>query len=151
MNRLVHHLRRAAGDTRTDGQLLELFMARGEQTAFEALLRRHGPMVLGVCRRVLRNAHDVEDAFQATLLVLLRKARSLRSRALLAGWLYGVAHRTALKARAMSAKRRMKEREWLDAPCPEPPADEEMLRRLDEELAKLPDKYREPVVLCELQ
>src|SRR5215469_5899787 len=115
MKTVIRHLRRAAllhkGDSPTDSQLLESFLSRREDAAFEALMRRHGPMVLGVCRRVLRNAHDAEDAFQATFLVLVRKASSLRSRELLANWLYGVAYRTAMKARTMKAKRRAKERQ----------------------------------------
>jgi DNA-directed RNA polymerase specialized sigma24 family protein len=102
----VAHVRTAAllqaGDYPTDAELLELFLSRHDGAAFEALLRRHAPMVLGVCRRVLRHAQDTEDAFQATFLVLARKAASLRSRALLGHWLYGIAFRTALKARAMN-------------------------------------------------
>jgi hypothetical protein len=78
LNSLIPHVRRAAllqdGGELTDGQLLECFLARREEAAFEALLRRHGPMVLGICRRVLHHAHDIEDAFQATFLVLVRKA-----------------------------------------------------------------------------
>jgi RNA polymerase sigma factor (sigma-70 family) len=123
----------------------------GLSEAFEALLRRHGPMVLGVCRRVLRNSHDAEDAFQATFLVLTRKAGSLRSRELLANWLYGVAYRTAMKARAMSVKRRAKESQAGKLPRSDSSADEEMLAHLDRELNSLPDKYRVPVVLCELE
>jgi DNA-directed RNA polymerase specialized sigma24 family protein len=95
----------------TDGELLEGFITRLDESAFEALLRRHGPMVLGVCRRVLRNEADQEDAFQATFLVLVRKAASIRPRGMVGNWLYGVAYSTALKARAMSTKRLAKERE----------------------------------------
>src|SRR5918912_374248 len=99
---LLQHLRRAAlavGEARTDGQLLEGFLSRRDEAAFEALVRRHGPMVLGVCRRVLRNWHDAEDAFQATFLVLVKKAASVVPRERVGSWLYGVAHQTALKAR----------------------------------------------------
>jgi RNA polymerase sigma factor (sigma-70 family) len=129
-------------------------LAAREEAAFEALVRRHGPMVLGVCRRVLRNNHDAEDAFQATFLVLMRKAGSLRSRELLANWLYGVAYRTAMKARTMNAKHRAKERQASEMPRCETAADgahEELLAQLDHELSHLPDKYRVPVVLCELE
>jgi RNA polymerase sigma-70 factor (ECF subfamily) len=93
----------------TDGQLLEGYIGRREEAAVAALVRRHGPMVWGTCRRVLRNHHDAEDAFQATFLVLVRKAASIAARELLANWLYGVAHQTALKARATAG--RNKERE----------------------------------------
>ena len=155
MKTVIRHLRRAVllheGAGPTDSQLLESFLCRREGAAFEALLRRHGPMVLSVCRRVLRNAHDAEDAFQATFLVLVRKAGSLRSRELLANWLYGVAYRTAMKARAMNAKQRAKEKQAGGTPRSEASADEELLTRLDHELSRLPDKYRVPVVLCELE
>src|SRR6476646_636128 len=94
----------------TDGQLLECYVVSREEAAFAALVRRHGPMVWGVCRRVLRSHQDAEDAFQATCLVLVRKAASVVPRELFANWLYGVAHQTALKARATTAKRRTRER-----------------------------------------
>src|SRR5688572_11806089 len=96
---VVRCLRRAAllphGSGLTDGQLLERFLARREEAAFEALVRRHGPMVLGVCRQILRNLHDAEDAFQATFLVLVRRAGSVLPRERVGPWLYGVAQRTA--------------------------------------------------------
>jgi RNA polymerase sigma factor (sigma-70 family) len=155
MRAVIRHLRAAAllhkGGGPTDGQLLESFVARREEAAFEALLRRHGPMVLGVCRRVLRNAHDAEDAFQATFLVLVRKAGSVMPRDMVGNWLYGVAYRTAMKARAMNAKRHLKEKQARPAPQAEREAAEELLERLDHELSRLPDKYRVPVVLCELE
>src|SRR5262249_22194356 len=88
-----------------DWELLQRFASRHEEAAFEELLERHGPMVLGVCRRVLRHSHDAEDAFQATFLALARKAGSIRKRASVGCWLYGVAYRTALKARAAAARR----------------------------------------------
>jgi RNA polymerase sigma-70 factor (ECF subfamily) len=151
-------LRRAAllhdaGDL-TDGQLLARFLARREEAAFEVLVRRHGPMVQGVCRRVLSNAHDAEDAFQATFLVLIRKGTSLLPRQTLGNWLYGVAFHTALKARAASWKRRAKERHAAAMTRPEAAAEDAMhdlLPLLDRELERLPDKYREAVVLCELE
>src|SRR4051812_16777821 len=93
VNRVIRHLRRAAlawdGVDLTDGELLELFASRREASAFEELVRRHGPMVLRVCRRVLRNEADAEDAFQVTFLVLVRKAASIRSRNTVSNWLYG--------------------------------------------------------------
>src|SRR5262249_35162096 len=115
LNDFLRHLRGTAlrwdGGGMTDGQLLESFLTRQDEAAFEALVRRHGPMVLGVCRRALRNAHDAEDAFQATFLVLVRKAASIRQLELLGNWLYGVAYRTALEAKAATARRRVRERQ----------------------------------------
>ncbi len=91
---------------RTDRELLTRFLERREAAVFEAIVQRHGPMVWGVCRRVLRDHHDAEDAFQATFLVLARKAASVVPREKLGNWLYGVAYKTAMKARMMKAKRR---------------------------------------------
>lgn len=155
MKAVIRHLRRVAmyskGDGPSDGQLLEYFIDRRDDTAFETLVRRHGPMVLGVCRRVLRNLHDAEDAFQATFLVLARKAPVVKPREMVGNWLYGVAYRTALKARTMNAKRRAKDKQAGELPRSESPADEELLAQLDKELNGLPDKYRVAVVLCELE
>ena len=157
MSEVIQHLRRVLlrdGAGLTDGQLLEDYISRRDEAAFAALVRRHGPMVWGVCRRVLRNHHDAEDAFQATFLVLVRKAASIASRELLANWLYGVAHQTALKARATAAKRKGRERQVTE--MPEPAVTEQDLWRdlqplLDEELSRLPDKYRVVIVLCDLE
>jgi RNA polymerase sigma factor (sigma-70 family) len=129
---------------------LERFIRKKDETAFVSLVRRQGPMVLGVCRRVLGNEHDAEDAFQATFLVLARKAASVRPRGQLANWLYGVAFRTALEARRAAARRRAREAKAV--PRVEKNDSPDDLRDvLDEELARLPDQYREVVVLCELQ
>src|SRR3954454_17188577 len=112
--RLVRHLRQAAllqdDAGPTDGELLECFIARRDAAAFEALVRRHGPMVLGVCRRVLRNEADAEDAFQATFLVLVKKAHTIVPRHLVGNWLYGVACNAARKARTAAARRSERER-----------------------------------------
>jgi RNA polymerase sigma factor (sigma-70 family) len=155
MNKVLQEIRRAGflseGTGASDGQLLEAFITRREELAFEALVRRHGPMVLGVCRRVLGNEHDAEDAFQAAFLVLVRKAAALRCRDLVGNWLYGVAYRTALKAKTLAARRRDRER---NAPRPAPPpeaADADLLRLLDQELYRLPDKYRAAILLCDLE
>src|SRR5262245_54500765 len=107
-----------AGTGPTDGQLLEQFLAQRDEDAFTTLVQRHGPMVLGVCRRVLRNDADAEDAFQATFLVLVRKAASLAAPELLANWLYQVAHRTALKARGLIARRHGRERQVTEVSEP---------------------------------
>src|SRR5690348_14188672 len=120
MNEIVRHLREAVlrqdGAGLADGQLVGRFVEHRDETAVAALVRRHGPMVWGVCRRVLGNHHDAEDAFQATFLVLVRKAASVRQREMVGNWLYGVAHQTALKARAMRAKRRTMEKQMADVP-----------------------------------
>jgi RNA polymerase sigma factor (sigma-70 family) len=158
MSELMQHLRRAVllrdGAGLTDGQLLKDYLSRRDEAALEALVRRHGPMVWGVCRRVLHNYHDAEDAFQATFLVLVRKAGSVVPREMVANWLYGVAHQTALKARATNAKRRARERQVTE--MPEPVVTEQDLWNdlqplLDQELSRLPDKYRVAIVLCDLE
>jgi RNA polymerase sigma factor (sigma-70 family) len=138
----------------TDGQLLERYVSHREEGAFEALVRRHGPMVLGVCRRLLPNPHDAEDAFQATFLVLVRKAASIVPRDRIAGWLYGVAYHAALKARSTAARRRTKERQVRHMPEPVTLTEglwHDLVPLLDRELSLLPDRYRLPVVLCDLE
>jgi RNA polymerase sigma factor (sigma-70 family) len=133
--------------------LLTCFIEQREEKAFEALVRRHGPMVLGVCSRILRNAYHAEDAFQATFLVLVRKATSVRPRDAVGNWLYGVAYRTALDCRRRIARQRVKERQ---VKMPQPEAKEEddwreLLPLLGQELHRLPDKYRLAVILCEVE
>src|SRR5262245_52682841 len=112
---VVRHLRGVLlprdGAGLTDGQLLADYLGRRDEVALAALVGRHGPMVWGVCRRVLTNYHDAEDAFQATFLVLVRRAASVAPREMVANWLYGVAHQTALKARATAARRHQRERQ----------------------------------------
>ena len=156
---LIDRLRRAvlvgAEANLTDGQLLECFVGRRDEAAVAVLVRRHGPMVWGVCRRVLHNHQDAEDAFQATFLVLVRKAASVRPREAVGNWLYGVAHTTALKARATAAKRHAREKQVSEMPEPEAVTEPDPWHGveplLDQELSHLPDKYRTVIVLCDLE
>jgi RNA polymerase sigma factor (sigma-70 family) len=140
--------------TLSDGQLLDRFVEGQEGAVFEAIVLRHGPMVWGVCRRILRDHHDAEDAFQATFLVLARRAASVMPREKVGNWLYGVAYQTAMKAMAMRTKRRLRESQVSDMPEPEvashDPRDE-LAESLDGELSRLPEKYRTPIVLCDLE
>jgi RNA polymerase sigma factor (sigma-70 family) len=138
----------------TDGQLLDAYIRSREEAAFAALLRRHGPMVWGVCCRILGNGGDAEDAFQATFLVLVRKAASVVPREQIVNWLYGVARQTAVKARVMAVKRKVREKQVKDMPEPtiaEQNGRGDMLPLLDQELGRLPDKYRMAIVLCDLE
>jgi RNA polymerase sigma factor (sigma-70 family) len=152
LTRVLEHLQQAGGGL-SDRQLLAHFNGARDEAAFAALVRRHGPMVLGVCRRVLGDFHDAEDAFQATFLVLARKAASLVVGDSLGCWLYGVAYRTAAQARALGARRRSRERPMNDVPHPQvPPAEPlDWLPLLDRELSLLPEKYRAAIVLCDLE
>jgi RNA polymerase sigma factor (sigma-70 family) len=139
---------------RTDWQLLEQFVERRDQDAFESLVRMHGPMVLGVCRRVTGHHHDAEEAFQAAFLVLARKAASIWPRQTLTSWLHGVAFRTALKQRTATAKRRAKEKQIEMLPeraAPEERDWQEIAPLIDRELNRLPDTYRAAVICCDLQ
>jgi RNA polymerase sigma factor (sigma-70 family) len=136
-----------------DGELLELFL-RGDDAAFAALVRRHGPMVLAVARRITNHAQDAEDAFQAAFLILAKKAAAIRAPGLLGNWLYGVAARVAQKARRTAARRRAREVQVVNAPEPVQPQLESLAEIgpvLHEELARLPERYREAIVLCDLR
>src|SRR5262245_55972 len=170
---VLGHIRRFAATEQTaqlpDRELLQRFTTAHEQQAFAALVRRHGPLVFGVCRRVLGNWHDAEDAFQATSLVLARKAASISKRESIASWLYQVAFHAALKARARSratgchafaverdctGTHRAPPRKHATQPDDDP-LDEltarELLAVLDAELQQLPERYRSPLVLCYLE
>ena len=139
----------------SDAQLIDRFLSGRDGLAFETLLARHGPLVLRACRGVLQNPSDAEDAFQATFMILVRKASSLRGRANIGGWLYLVAYRVAIQANAAEARRRVQERragelaisnskEGRDIP-------DELTPALHDEVGKLPDKARQAVVLCDLE
>src|SRR5438105_5888218 len=147
---IIGRLRCAAAPT-ADAQLLRAVAGRKDAAAFAEVVRRHGPMVLGVCRRVLREAADADDAFQATFLVLFRKAGELKQPDRLAGWLHQVAFRTARKLRAIRLVRRGRETELFDVPAGQATAEfiwRELRPIFDEELSRLPDKLRLPAVLC---
>lgn len=137
----------------TEGQLLDRFISRNDEAAFEAIVARHGPMVLGVCRQWLHDPNDVDDAFQATFLVLVRKARTLSQRDLLGNWLYGVAYRIAVRSRAVAAKRKAQAiaSDGVDVSDPRSSSDPLDGCELFEEVHRLPARYREPVVLCYLE
>jgi RNA polymerase sigma factor (sigma-70 family) len=156
INEVVQQLRRNMWlrfDGLTDGQLLQQFIEHRDETAFAALVRRHGAMVWGVCRRLL-DPHDAEDAFQASFLVLVQKAGSIAPRERVASWLHGVAQLTALEARRTATRRRARER--LVTEMPDPAVVEQGLWRelrplLDQELSRLPETYREVIVRCDLE
>src|SRR5262245_61701258 len=155
---LLGHVQRIAGadlaDGLTDRQLLERFTSRREPAALAALVRRHGRLVLSACRQVLTNEADVEDAFQATFLVLLRKAGTTCWRVSVGSWLFGVAHRIAVRARAETGKRRRRENEASARRAEAVEAADlswaEACAVLHAELDRLPDKFRLPLLLCYL-
>jgi RNA polymerase sigma factor (sigma-70 family) len=152
----MEHLRgsaRPVADEPTDGELLDCFVTDRNEAAFVELVRRHGPMVHGVCRRMLENAEDVEDAFQATFMILVRKAGSIRKRDSAASWLYGVALRVARRARAALTRRRDRERRAVVPEAVTQPEEawKDVRPVLDEAVEALPEKYRALVVLCYLQ
>jgi RNA polymerase sigma factor (sigma-70 family) len=157
ISNVIHHLRKAAALHKdadlTDGQLLERFAKNRDRGALETLVHRHGQMVWGVCCRILRAGPDAEDAFQAAFLVLVRRAGDA-PRATVANWLYGVAHQTALKARATIGKRKGRERQVTDMPeaaAPPPVLRDDLHEILDEELSRLSDKHRTVIVLSDLE
>lgn len=138
----------------TDGELLERYLHGRDDDAFEALVERHGPMVLAVCRRVVGNLQDAEDAFQATFLVLVRKAASIRPRNKVGNWLHGVAYRAGLKARTLSNRQKERERQMKKVPeatTIETGLWEDLIPLLDQEINALPEKFRLPIVLCDLE
>jgi RNA polymerase sigma factor (sigma-70 family) len=143
----------------SDEMLLEQFLdttGPASEAAFEGLVRRHGPMVLGVCRQILSDPNDAEDAFQASFLVLARKAGAIRDRRALGRWLYEVAFRIAVRAKARTARRRAQERQgaemWAVAPgLDDRPARGELLAMIHEEINRLPNTYRNAVVLCYIE
>jgi RNA polymerase sigma factor (sigma-70 family) len=153
LQKLRHLWRRDLNKSLPDAQLLDGFVSRGDEAAFAALVTRHGPMVLGVCQRVLGNSHDAADAFQGSFLVLARRAAAIRKPEAVSSWLYGVAYRVATRMKSSASRRRLREQE-LPAPGLETPPDlswRELLAGLDEELHRLPEKNRQPVILCFLE
>ncbi len=158
LGKVLDHLRKtwAADAIRdlNDQELLQRFIGNRDQAAFTVLVQRHGPMVLSICRRVVGDLHAAEDAFQATFMVLVRRARSIRRKSLLGGWLYGVALHVALKAKAQSAARCRRERQFT-AMTPAQPLDnllsQELREVLDDEVDRLPEKYRTAIILCYFQ
>src|SRR5262245_22517513 len=138
-----------------DQELLEHFVAAGDQSAFARLMQRHSGLVWSVCRRVLQREHDAEDAFQAVFLVLARKAATIRKREAVGSWLYGVAHRIAMRQRRSAARYHERLQHAAAATPPTPPPSEAAFRELqltlDEQVQHLPEKYRVPFVLCCLE
>jgi RNA polymerase sigma factor (sigma-70 family) len=157
LDSLVWHIRTIAtsgcASERTDRQLLDDFSSRRDETAFAALVTRHGPQVLRVCRRVLQHQQDAEDAFQATWLVLAQNSGSIRKREALAGWLYAVAYRIAMKARRSAARRRSHETRFRDRSprITASPTWDDVQSVLDEEIHRLPKVFQTAFVLCVLQ
>jgi RNA polymerase sigma factor (sigma-70 family) len=154
-NPVIRYLRRLAGappgGDPSEEELLRRFALEHDEAAFTTIVEKHGPMVFGVCRRVLRNRQDAEDAFQATFLVVARKAGSLARPGLLAAWLYGVAYRTALRARATAVQRQLHEKQIMAiqaAKSIQASGTEDLQEMVDEEVKRLPVKYRSPIILC---
>ena len=152
--RFIHRACGAPGGDKTDHELLESFLTQREESALTCLVQRHGQMILSVCRQVLGDSADAEDAFQATFLVLVRRKTSLGGAGSVGGWLHGVAQHIALKARAKNSKRRNRERQARKMSEERPLDDltfQELRAVLNEEIASLPEKYSAPIVLCYLE
>ncbi len=158
LNVVVEYIRRIGAVGRfadlPDGELVERFVASQDEEAFNALIHRHGPLVLTVCQRVLNNVQDAEDAFQATFLVLVRKARSIAKRDSVASWLHGVAHRIAVRAKVANSRRQSIQRRVPRIP----PTDTlnhvvmaDLRFVLDEEVQRLPERHRAPFILCYME
>ena len=146
---LARTVSRLVAEQQADADLLRRFVAARDEGAFAQLVRRHGPMVFGVCRRTLGHVHDAEDAFQATFLVLARKAHAVRPDTV-SRWLYGVAVRVANKARARRGRHPGTAIELTDVPAPSAPPPADWLPLLDAALARLPERDRGPILLCDL-
>ena len=158
MSEVLQHLRRTVllpdGAGMTDGQLLTRYVEGRDEDAFAALVKRHGPMVWGVCRRLLANRQDAEDSFQANFLVLVRKAAAVLPREMVGNWLYGVAYMTAHRGKVAAARGRRREKQVTEMPEPVtagPDLWDDLRPLLDQELSRLPNPYRVVVVLCELE
>jgi RNA polymerase sigma factor (sigma-70 family) len=162
MQTILEHIQRrmrpSLAGVVSDAELLERFLQKRDEASFELLVWRHGPMVYGVCRRVLQHTQDAEDAFQATFLMLARKAASIGKRDSVSGWLYTVAYRIALRAKGRSNRRNQVERPLDDLPIDAKSGDpaeltawRELREMLDSELSQIPEKYRTAFVLCHLE
>jgi RNA polymerase sigma factor (sigma-70 family) len=158
LNGVFHRLRALAAVHTSracnDRELLERFLTAEDEAAFTLLVERHGPMILGLCRRLLRDRHEADDACQATFLVLARKARSVRKQESLASWLHGVAYRVSISLRRQRARRVRRERSACKTAVQEPDDGltwRELRPVLDEELQRLPERYRAPLILCYLE
>ena len=158
LEHIQRRLRPSLSGVVSDAELLERFLKDHDEAAFELMMWRHGPMVYGVCQRVLRQTQDAEDAFQAAFLMLARKADSIGKRDSVSGWLYTVAYRIALRAKARSGRRNQVEKPLEELPIDEKsqdPADlsawRELRQILDAELSQIPEKYRTAFILCHLE
>src|SRR4051812_3716163 len=136
----------------SDERLLERFLADRDDVAFTVLVERHGPMVLATCRAVLKDDHDAEDAFQATFLILARKARSVRRQTAVGGWLHRVAYRVAMEASVSNRLRQNREQRAAAMRSEvQDPAGDDLRAALHTEIERLPERYRRPVILCDLE